>query len=182
MKKIILLLLIVSLLGLQQIAGACVGKTLYVGVVNSPGDLLFAEMISVLVNERTGTTVKVVPFKESRELYSAVKKGEVGVIVETPERGLKAVEKGGEGSGKVAYEAAKKEFRKSLNLIWLEPFGVSQYAAPVISQETIGNLPALPKLLNKLSGVVNDDSFAKLLKSEKGKKAAKDFLKSRKLI
>jgi glycine betaine/choline ABC-type transport system substrate-binding protein len=63
---------------------------------------------------------------------------------------------------------------------------VSQYYAPVISLETINNLPALPKLVNKLGGVVNDETCARLLRSVKGddkaKKVAKDFLKARKLI
>jgi glycine betaine/choline ABC-type transport system substrate-binding protein len=163
-----------------------VGKTLYVGVTNSPAELLFAEMISVLVNERTGTTVKIVSFKDAHDMYSAVKKGEVGVVVENADRALKFLEKPAEGNAKAAYDTARKEYRKGLNMVWLEPFGVSQYYAPVISVETIGNLPALPKLINKLGGIVNDETWAKLVRSlksdEKPKKVARDFLKTRKLI
>ncbi len=186
MKKSILLLSVLSVLVFCQGALACVGKTLYIGVTNSPNELLFAEMISILVNERTGTTVKIVSYKDAREMYRAVKKGEVGVVVENADRALKILEKPAEGNAKAAYDTARKEYRKGLNMVWLEPFGVSQYYAPVVSVETIGNLPALPKLINKLGGIVNDETCARLLKSlksdEKPKKVARDFLKTRKLI
>jgi len=185
-KKTILLLFILASIMLIQSAQACVGKTCYIGVTNAPSELLFAEMISVLVNERTGTTVKIVSYKDAREMYNAVKRGEVGIFIESPERALKILERPAEGNAKTAYETASKEYRKGLNLVWLEPFGVSQYYAPVVSAETIGNLPALPKLLNKLGRIMNDDICAKLLRSVKGdekpKKVARDFLKARKLI
>lgn len=186
MKMKFLLLLLLSALVFCQGADACVGKTLFIGVTNSPNELLFAEMVSVLVSERTGTTVKIISYKDARDMYRAVKTGEVGVVIENADRALKIMEKPAEGSAKAAYETAKKEYRKGLNLVWLEPFGVSQYYAPVVSVETIGNLPALPKLINKLGGIVNDETCAKLLKSlkdnEKPKKVARDFLKTRKLL
>ncbi len=186
MKKTLVLLSILSALVLCHGAQACVGKTLTIGVTNSPNELLFAEMVSVLVNERTGTTVKIVSYKDVRDLYRAVKTGEVGIVIENADRALKVMDKSVGGNAKAAYETAKKEYRKGLNMVWLEPFGVSQYYAPVVSVETIGNLPALPKLINKLGGIVNDETCAKLLKSvksdEKPKKVARDFLKTRKLI
>ena len=186
MKKTLLYIFMLSVILFSQRAGACVGKTLFIGVTNAPNELLFAEMISLLVVERTGTSVKIVTFKDAREMYSAVKKGEVGVIIDNADRALKLLAKPAEGNGKAAYETARKEYRKGMNLVWLEPFGVSQYYAPVISVETIGNLPALPKLINKLAGMVNDETCARLLRAVKGddkaKKVAKDFLKARKLI
>ncbi len=186
MKKILALVCILAALALGQSAPACVGKTLFIGVTNAPNELLFAEMISVLVNERTGTAVKIKTFRDAGDMYAAVKRGEVGVFVDEPGRALKIMARPAEGSAKAAYESARKESRKSLNLVWLDPFGVKQYYAPVLSLETIGNLPALPKLINKLGGMVNDDTCGRLLRAAKGevqmKKAARDFLKSRKLI
>lgn len=186
MKKAVLLLVVLSTLIFCQGAEACVGKTLYIGVTNSANELLFAEMISVLVNERTGTTVKIVSYKDAGSLYSAVKKGEVGVLIENAERALKILDRPAEGNAKAAYEAARKGYRKGLNLVWLEPFGGSQYYAPVLSVETIDNLPALPKLVNKLAGLVNDETCARLLRSvkpdEKPRRVARDFLKTKKLI
>jgi osmoprotectant transport system substrate-binding protein len=186
MKKGILLLSTLVVLTLCQGAQACVGKILYIGITNSPNELLFAEMISVLVTERTGTTVTIISYKDVRDMYRAVKAGELGVVIENSSRALKILEKPADGNAQSAYETAKKEYRKGLNLVWLEPFGMSQYYAPVVSVETIGNLPALPKLINKLGGIVNDETCARLLRSlksdEKPKKVARDFLKTRKLI
>src|SRR6185369_2951639 len=110
--------------------------------------------------ERTGTTVKILQFKDSTELYNAVKKGEVGVLVENTERALRLLDRK-ENNAKQAYETAKSEYRKSYNLVWLEPFGTNQSFAPVITTDTMSHLPALPKLLNKLSGTLNDESYGK---------------------
>jgi glycine betaine/choline ABC-type transport system substrate-binding protein len=172
-------------------ACACVGKTLHLGIVDSPSDQLLAEIVSQLIMERTGTTVKVDVYKDSRQLYNAVRQGDVGLLIENTDRALEVTGKRREASAKGAYDVAKAEYRKSLNLVWLEPFGSAgggsgQLYAPVISTEVMGSLPALPKLLMKLAGVTNDAAFGRLLKSAKGedkpKKVARDFLKAKKLI
>lgn len=185
MKKIVIAVLCI-VLAASGAAYACVGKTLYMGVVQSPGEMLLAEMISVLVNERTGTTVKILTYKDAKELYGAVKKGDVGLIIENTDRAAGIVGKGREGNPRSAYESLKSEYRKSMNLVWLDPIGGSAVSAPVISVETLSNLPALPKLINKLSNVFTDESYAKVVKGakadDKQRKVARDFLKSKKLI
>ena len=186
MRKIFSLLFVIAVLFFQQGAQACVGKTLFIGITNAPQELMLAEMISIMVVERTGTSVKILTFKDAGALYGAVKKGEVGVLVDSADRALKVLNRPAQGTPKASYDTAKKEFRQGLNLVWLEPFGGSQYYAPVISLETINNLPALPKLINKLGGMVNDATSAKLLKApgadKDPKKVAREFLKSKKLI
>lgn len=185
MKKLFALLSLFMVMSVAHHAAACVGKTLYIGITGSANEVLYAEIISQLVTERTGTTVKVLQFKDSTELYNAVKKGEVGVLVENTERALRILDRR-ESNPKQAYELAKREYRKSLNLVWLESFGAGHTYAPVISVDTMGHLPALPKLLNKLAGVLNEDSCSKLLRSlksdEKPRRVARDFLKAKKLI
>lgn len=169
---------------------ACVGKTLHIGITDSPNEQLLAELASQLITERTGTTVKIEIFKGQKELYSSVKQGEVALLIENTDRAMDMIGKPRGTSPKAAFETAKAEYRKSLNLIWLEPFGAnqgggSQLYVPVISNEILGSLPALPKLLQKLSGITNDSGYQRLLKAnggEKQKKAAKAFLKSKKLI
>jgi glycine betaine/choline ABC-type transport system substrate-binding protein len=169
---------------------ACVGKTLHIGIIDSPNEQLLAELASQLITERTGTTVKVETFKGQQELYNSVKKGQIGLLIENTDRGMDMIGKPRGASGKAAFETVKAEYRKSLNLIWLEPFGTvqgggAQMYAPVISSEILGNLPALPKLLQKLSGITSDSGYQRLLKAkgtDKPKKIAKDFLKSKKLI
>lgn len=185
MKQAVISILLLCTLLVTAPSHACVGKTLFVGTSGTHQELLFAEIVSQLVAERTGTTVKIVQFKNSAELYNALKKGEVGMLVESTDRALQVIGRK-ESSPRLAYDLVKKEYRKSLNLVWLEPFGTSDLLAPVISVDTIGHLPALPKLLNKLAVVLNDDSYNKLVKSlkpeEKPRRIARDFLKAKKLI
>ncbi|MDA8412952.1 MAG: hypothetical protein M0023_04100 [Desulfobacteraceae bacterium] len=185
MKHVVISLLLLCAFLMTPPAQACVGKTLFVGISGPPQEMLLAEMVSQLITERTGTTVKIQQYKDSAELYNAIKKGEVGMLVESTDRALQILGRK-EGNSQLAYELVKKEYRKSMNLVWLDPFGTSHPHAPVISLDTIGHLPALPKLLNKLAGVMNDDNYAKLLKSlksdEKPHQIARDFLKAKKLI
>jgi glycine betaine/choline ABC-type transport system substrate-binding protein len=173
----------------QRLASACVGKVLAIGVVNTPRETVYADLISQLVTERTGTTVKVLPYGDVRELYAAVKKGEVGIIIENTDRGLSQVGKRASGSGRAVYDLLKQEYRRSLNLVWLDPVagdGGSRYYAPVIAAETMGNLPALPKLINRLTGALTEESYARLVREAKGeeksRRLAREFLKAKKLI
>jgi len=183
------LFLIISALYISPL-NACVGKTLHIGILDNPNEQMLAELSSQLITARTGTTVKIDIFKAQKELYSAVKQGQVGMIIESTDRALEMIGKP-RISGKAGFESAKAEYRKSLNLIWLEPYGNiqgvgnQQLVAPVISNEILSGLPALPKLLMKLSGITNDSGYGRIMKSrsdEKSKKLAKDFLKSKKLI
>lgn len=168
---------------------ACVGKTLHIGILDNPNEQLLAELSSQLITARTGTTVKIETFKAQKDLYNSVKQGQIGMVIESTDRALEMVGKPKE-SGKTALESAKIEYRKSLNMVWLQPFGTSQGTgtqlyAPVISNEILSSLPALPKLMQKLSGITADSGYAKMLKAggdDRSKKVAKEFLKSRKLI
>ena len=186
MRKLSLLFLFMFLVFSTPPARACVGKTLFIGITGSPQEQIYAEMISIMVYERTGTSVKVVTYKDQKELYGAARKGDVGVLIDSAERALRLLNRPAQGASRASYEAAKKEYRQGHNLVWLEPFGDKQFYAPVISLETINNLPALPRLINKLGGTVSDQTGARLLKTADAqkdhRKAAREFLKAKKLI
>jgi glycine betaine/choline ABC-type transport system substrate-binding protein len=182
MKRNIVLWLMGAILVLSPIASACVGKTIHLGISNASNERLIAEMASMLIVERTGSTVQIDVYKNSAELYSAVRKGDVNVMFENPVRAAEIV-----GKAKDApYDQIKREYRTRLNLTWLESFGDALKSAPVLTAETLTAYPALPKLLNKLSTALAQDSYAKLQKSaesaDKTKKVAKDYLKMKKLI
>lgn len=185
MNKIILLCVAVSIFAAVHISSACVGKTIHLGISNVANESLLAEMASLLITERTGSSVKVDVYKDSKELYNAVKLGNVNVIFENTGRALEVLGKQ-KTTGASAFDYVKSEYRKNLNMVWLEPIGGSQQYSSVLTVETLSNYPALPKLLNKLSGALPSDTYAKLLKSvdssDKTRKVAKDFLKGKKLI
>ena len=58
---------------------ACVGRTLYVGSLDTTEDRVLAQMLVLLINERTGTTVKIRYFDDTEALYSALKENDIGV-------------------------------------------------------------------------------------------------------
>jgi len=182
MKKLVFLCILASIVAVFQISSACVGRTVHLGISNPAEERLLAELASLLIVERTGSTVQIDVYKNSDELYRAVKKGDVNVFFESPARAAQIV-------GKVKdtrFDQIKSEYRSRLSLTWLDMFGNNVKYAPVLTTETVAIYPALPKLLNKLSGALAQDTYPKLLKSvessDKTKKVAKDFLKAKKLI
>ena len=76
----------------------------------------------------------------------------------------------------------------------MKPFGFMHsngdaspsYTAAVLRVEVLNNFPALPRVIGKLGNLLNDEIRSKLIRSvesgEQPKKAARDFLKSKKLI
>jgi len=196
MKKIITIFILVTVayFTASRQTDACVGKTLIIGIQNTSEEQFLAEILSVLVNERTGTTVNIRVYHDAQEVYQAVKKGEVNILIENTERALVLLNRPVEKNAKKAYDISKEEFRKNFSLVWLQPFGLflqdgekyPSYCSFVITIDTLNNFPALPRVINKLSGTLNDETYLKLMKSldtgGKPRTVARDFLKSRKLI
>lgn len=173
-------------------ADACVGKLISIGVLNSSEGQLFSEILGTLITERTGTTVNVKYYPNMQELYEAVRVRKVDITVENTARAMQVLGRPAEPNAKKAYEYAKEAYEKDMGLIWLKPFGFqnggagNSYTAAILRAEILNNFPVLPRVLSKLVSAINDETYAKLIKSiesgEKPKKVARDFLKSRKLI
>lgn len=186
MKKIIFLCVVASIMAVVHLSSACVGKTIHIGISGAVSERLLAEIAALLITERTGSSVKIDVYKDSKELYNAVKLGNVNILFENTGHALEVLGKQKATGAASTFDYVKNEYRKSLNLVWLEPMGGPQQYSSVLTVESLSNYPALPKLLNKLSGVLTNDTYTKLLKSidssDKTKKVAKDFLKNKKLI
>lgn len=184
MKRIRCFVIAMVFLMTAQVSLACVGKTIHLGI-SSANEKLMAEMASLMISERTGSSVKIDVYKDSRALYEAVKQGNVNIIIENTDHALEVLGKT-KSTGSVGVDLIKSEYRKSFNLTWLNSFGSSPQYAPVLTADTLANYPALPKLLNKLAGALSNNPYPKLLNSlesdDKTKKIARDFLKSKKLI
>ncbi len=192
MKKLTLLFLTMIILLSSVQSYACVGRILTIGVVDSINENLLAELVSVLINERTGTTVNVKVFENREEIYLAVKKEEVGIVVENTGNALEMLSIPNSGNTETDYDVAKEKFRETLNLIWLKPFGTMpdknshKYYTAVITEDVLINFPALPRVINKLKNIADDRRIKKVIQSVKsGKKTrrvVRDFLKKKKLI
>lgn len=183
---------IIIMLSFSPKLDACVGKMLTIGVVGS--NLVLGEMLSSLINERTGTTTAVKVFSSEQDLYQAVQMKKVDISIENTTSAIRALKKPAEGGANRVYEVVKEAYEKEKGLIWLTPFGFlhpdgqssPSYTAPVLRLEVLNNFPALPRVIGKLANVLDDETHARLIKAvesgEQPKKAARDFLKSKKLI
>ncbi|MBU0481806.1 MAG: hypothetical protein KKG47_11975 [Proteobacteria bacterium] len=177
---------------------ACVGRILYIGALENNADKVMAEMLVTLINERTGTNVKVRYFDNLDGLYKALKAHDenerVDIIVEDTADAMKIMNRERLPDLDQEYASAKNLYEKEMDIIWLNPFGFRNTKsenspavnAPIIRRDVLTNFPLLPRILNKLSGAINDQTFAeitdKVSSGEKPKNVAKDFLKARKFI
>ena len=195
-KKTIAFLLFTFLVSSSS-ALACVGRTLYIGAINNSDDLIMAEMLSLLINERTGTTVQTRFFDSRDALYAALKSTKeeerVDILVEDTIDGLAVMHRSSSGNADKDYETIKDLYDQELSVVWLNPLGFSNskegapsVSAPLVRRDVLVNFPLLPRVLNKLGGSIDDTTYARLKKEvadgEKPKNAAKAFLKKKKFI
>lgn len=194
MKKILLPWLVILFFLAGANSFACVGKTLIIGSLNSPNDALLAQMMAVIINERTGTTVNVQYFDTHGELYEAVNKKKVNILSENTGRAMQQLGMEVGGDADTIYSAVKKEYKDQLQLIMLKPFGVSAAQTgddlfmdvPIVDSAILIDYPALPRVLNKLAGITQKKNYSKLLASvesgDKPNQVARDFLKKKRFI
>jgi osmoprotectant transport system substrate-binding protein len=183
-------------LGAALPATACVGKTLVVGYTGSSQQEVLAQVIAILITERTGTTVKTVKYDSPPAMHESLRKADLDIAVEYTGVAQVEVLKGPAVADPAAlYQAVKDGYNQELNLVWLSPFGFDEprlapagtvaQAAPVVRKDTLKKFPALSRLINKLGGAV-DAGRMRELEAQTGRKgardAARDFLKAGKFI
>lgn len=196
MLKRLVSLFLFGLILIHTGADACVGRILYVGALQSNENKVMSEMLALLINERTGTTIQIRSFETVDQLYSALKSAKeeerVDIIVENTVQALSIAKLTAAATPDQDFVAVKAFYEKDLDVVWLNPFGYNtnsaqpSISAPLIRRDILTNFPLLPRVLNKLAGAISDKAFHDLIKSldggEKPKNAAKDFLKKQKLI
>ena len=194
----LILLLALALTGLAgwRPAAACVGKTLVVGALETPQQQVLAQLLAILIGERTGTTVKVVPAASHAAAHEALLRADLDMYVEYTGIGQVQLLGGAPIADQGAlYKAVKERYNQELNLVWLEPFGFVDprlapagtvaEAAPVVRKDTLKKYPALARLINKLGGVIDQATMQKLeaaAASGNAKDVARKFLKENRFI
>lgn len=167
---------------------ACVGKTLVIGADRTARGRFVAQVIAILINERTGTTVKISDFADAEAVHKGLTSGEVDIAVEYASRALARLGGGAADGADATVKAVKAGYQEKLNLAWLQPLGFTEQgdakspAATVVRKDTLKKFPALPRLLAKTEGVLPDALIASLSATGDPAKAAREFLKGRKLI
>ncbi|MEW6221229.1 MAG: glycine betaine ABC transporter substrate-binding protein [Thermodesulfobacteriota bacterium] len=179
-------------------AWACVGRFLFVGTVDTPQGRVLAELVAQLINERTGTTVKIRFFDDRAKLYQALRSANeeerADILVEDTASAMAMLKQERLPEANAEYLAAKEAYEKELGLVWLNPFGFrsaqeggpTTVSAPVLRQDVLANFPLLPRVLNKLAGAIDDAAFAGLVgevqSGNKPNNVARDWLRAKKLI
>lgn len=180
------------------VSQACVGRILYVGALETTESTTMAEMLVLLINERTGTNVKIRYYPDNNELYKAFQSHDeetrIDIIIENTADAMVQLKHDRIADLDQEYLEAKRLYEKDLNVTWLKAFGFRNFkgqdhpsvTAPLIRNEVLTNYPLLPRILTKLSGAIDEKTFtgmiAKVKSGAKAKNVAKDFLKDRKLI
>lgn len=177
-------------------AQACVGKTLVIGAMDSPQQQVLANMLSVLISERTGTTVKVVSVDDHASAHEALLRADLDMYVEYTGVGQVTIlhDQPIADAGEL-YKEVKERYNQELNLVWLKPFGFTDEryapegtvaeAAPVVRKDTLKKFPALARLINKLGGAVDDATMKELESATvagNSKDVARKFLKEKRFI
>lgn len=158
---------------------ACVGKTIYIGHLSGKNEEIIGNILSRLITERTGTSVKLKKYNDTASLLKAGTGGEIDIFVIDD----KFVS---ETTGTKNREDAKNTYNVNYNLVWLKAFNEKDdFSAPVIRKDTLKKFPALPRLLEKLTGLLTNSQLEEL-KVEVDKRGmkdtVKDFLKKKGLI
>lgn len=190
------LAVILALLTFAPSSRACVGRILYIGALDNPESKLMAELLVTLINERTGTNVKIRFAGNRNDLYASFKthdeNSRVDIIVENTAEAMAHLHKPRLSDPNQEYNEVKKLYEKDLELVWLSPFGFKSgsandsISAPLLRLDVLNNFPLLPRILNKLSGAIDTPTYnslmGKIKSGDKPKNVAKDWLRERKFI
>ncbi len=166
LRKFLLGLLVIGLIcsgfGELPSARACAGYTLALGTDGSQSQELLAQIMAELIRQRTGTKIQLVRFKSQSELLAAAKRQEVDLLVAVVTQ-----------TG-----AAENNLFHDGQLRLLKPFGYQDsQVLPAFQAATLKRFPALPRLINRLAGIIDD---ATLLRLQEGLSAGSDLRASAK--
>jgi osmoprotectant transport system substrate-binding protein len=178
-KKAAVCLLMVLLLGMPGLvltSEACVGRKLVIGYQNNTEQAIMAALLSILIEERTGTKVTLKEVEGPQEAHRALEANEIQIYVESTGVGLLEIlgEKP-DNDPKEVYKKVKSAYIKNFNLVWLKTFGYNSSnvslddksmpldAAPIVRKDTLEKFPALARLINKLHGKIDDNVIKQMV-------------------
>ncbi len=178
---------------------ACKGRLLVVAVGDSIDQVIMGQMLSILINERTGTSVEIVKMGDIQASHETVLQGKANIYINY----VGMAQAGTEGANALdepqkAYILASRAYMEKFDMVWLKPFGFQgplaqapsgnvdrTLAVPVTTKEVIKKFPVLDRLINKLAGQVDNNALEELRKkseSQDVETTAREFLTSHNLI
>ncbi len=199
--RIISLALAFLCMPLLAIEGSCcVGRVLTVAVDQSVDQNVLGNMLSVFINERTGTTVQLKKVASIADSFRLVKDGDADIFISYIGASMPGQEKMlSAGSPEETYSLVKQYYRENYGMVWLKPYRYhgpvmkGQVASPdsgslaavVTTRKVLDRFPILDRVINKLSDRIDDGTMNNLIKGSASgdiEKIIKDFLKKRNMI
>jgi glycine betaine/choline ABC-type transport system substrate-binding protein len=191
-------LLILIWAGHSQIR-ACVGRTIYIGYYEGePEQKIISTLLTIFVDERTGTSVKMVSLKDRKQGFDYLKRNKISILVEYPGRILEHWGGSKSVSTNVAdFDSQRSSIGTELKAVFVAVPGFDNRvngdgdkrylgkAYIILSKKALSVFPAMPRLLKKLAGKVDNNAMDLFLKnSDDGpyEKGTRTFLKKNKLI
>ena len=199
-KSIVIILGFMFCFVLPSTVHSCVGRLLTIAISNSPDQVIMGQMLSILINERTGTSVEVIQYGDVNMCHEKVLSGKANIYINYIGMGWA----GTGGSGKLddpqkVYTLVSQLYNEKFGMIWLKPFGFSgpfsldarvnkesvTLAAPVATKDVLRKFPVLDRVINKLGGRIDNHTMDELKeKSEKQGviEVVREFLRTQRLI
>jgi osmoprotectant transport system permease protein len=163
---------------------ACKGRVLNLAVGDSIDQAIMGKMLSILINERTGTTVEIVQLEDTNAAHEAVLHGLAEIYINY----LGMAQTGTEGPNALddprkAYILASRSYNREFGMIWLKPFG---FQGPMAAQAApSGEVDRTLAAPNKLAGRVDNKTLEELREKSESQDleiTVREFLTSNKLI
>jgi len=170
-------------------AMACINVELRVGLVDTPEGHLIADIVSILILERSGVKADISYYADSKELDQAAVDKQVDIMIENTNNAMAVLAQPLAEDLDQNIMTAKILYKRDKGLIWLKPFGYRSDGGAngaLVTKEILDKFPGMPRVLGKLSGAIDDATWSRLTglveQGAKTSKVAKDFLVAKKFI
>lgn len=174
---------------------ACVGRILTISINDTIEQKVIGQLLATYVTERTGTTVNMITVSDGMTNEQQIEQAKADIILNYLNVGLTKIE-GADSAGEEQenYGLVKQHYIDEFGIVWLRPLGykgplmdsaAASLAIPVTTRDVLNRFPVLDRVINKLSGRLDERTVQQLIKAVETDEivaVVKNFLKDQNLI
>lgn len=173
----------------------CLSNTINIGLLDNDESRLMAEIVSLTISERTGTNVRLLIYETGEELSKALtienRDDRIDFTVENLEKIIQTEERTNITIIKTEKNTDSFNINDSptFNHHPLVPGNLNKKEYGVLvfyRNDLLKDYPLLPRLLNKISRAIDNESYKQLLQNvvdgKKPRNVARDYLRNKNLI
>ncbi len=181
-------------------AQSCVGRILTLSIDDTPEQKLVGQLLATYITERTGTTVNLTTVLDVKASEDLIEQCKADIFLNYIKVGMAGMEHADTAADtQESYSLVKQYYLEKNDMVWLKPLGYKgplqnpavtdpgsiSLAVPVTTKDVLDRFPVLDRVINKLSGRVDDRTLQQLMQKAETdgiKVAVKGFLKAQNLI